>query len=172
MPGSIDDSTGGKPVSDGGSSDFLQLFSVLWRGLRGFWEVQLEFSGKRNPSVIKKIIKSIYLSCYHGRFYTTNYFQIIFFLSPLVFIVFIFERKYLKCFNYAVMNKLFMLSSGVYQFEEMHQWIRTSINFKLIQLHMLINVWFLFTDRTDKPMQLLSKAGDNYDYTTINRGKT
>lgn len=36
---------------------------------------------------------------------------------------------------------------------------------------MLINVWFLFTDRTDKPMQLLSKAGDNYDYTTINRGK-
>lgn len=70
------------------------------------------------------------------------------------------------------MNKLFMLSSGVYQFEEMHQWIRTSINFKLIQLHMLINVWFLFTDRTDKPMQLLSKAGDNYDYTTINRGET
>lgn len=88
----------------------------------------------------KKIIKSIYLSCYHGRFYTTNYFQIIFILSLLVFIVFIFERKYLKCFNYSVMNKLFMLSSGVYQFEETHQWLRTLINSKLIQLHMLINM--------------------------------
>lgn len=50
------------------------------------------------------------------------------------------------------MNKLFMLSSGVYQFEEMHQWIRPPINSKLIQLHMLINMCgFCSPVRTDKP---------------------